>query len=350
MKRFMAALVLAASAGLPLWALAQIPATSADPLIEDAPLVALAQAWNQARNEGDREAILALIYPPEQELARKHLFLRATEQRRGIARLRLISIQANKKDRLTLIVERSWGGSNPGRSEWQIEASEFNSFWYLRFPGGDLQPPRGALPTASRQASRSDPPPTEIKLNLKSAPFTDGKAVTSTSSISAIAAPPPPTPAAPASPSPVAKEELTAGSKKFEAWVRQCERQRDNSLDCHVEHQAGVADNKRLFMNWRFSFDENARLNLQVLTPNRVLLGPGVDFFLGTNRPLKAPFWICGEASCELSFALDEPTRRALAQARTFTAHFSDEDGSKVSFEVPTAGLQAALATLPELN
>lgn len=357
------AMVFVFGLGLSMQGVAQPASGAGSP---NAALEALAQKWNDARNKADMPALIAVFHPSDRPAA--EVFY-AGHQPASVT-LRVLQVSKIAGDRYEIQVERSWGGSRPGKQKNALHASELNGEWFLRIPGGSLTLPPGKLAavkpapepapvTKPAQApapapAASSPPVAEKATPAAPAPIAAppaGSAPPSVAAASPVASTKAPEKAAAPQAQPAAKapEKSTAEPpvvQKFDSWVRICEGKAVSRTRCFLEASLASAADKKPIMRWRVQVLEDGGAASLVLLPADVTLAAGLTLSLSKEQPTTVPFRACGAGGCEVRFNMEPQLLTTVTQRDTVPVKFVNQAGASVDFAVPMKGFKQAVNSL----
>ena len=309
-------------------------------------LTELVNQWNRGRNAADVEKLAQLFHPDERDLAREYY----RNEKEGATTVKIVSIHAVVGKRFVITLDRSWGGSRPGKSRWTLEASEVNGKWVLRLPGGSLKAsPQLIAQVRSRQdatKSLAIAEPTDL---VTSQPLFSEPAV-----VREIKPPaPPPTEKPAALQTPDSRQKVTVrdpgkrpGVTRFDDWSRVCQKNSMGVTVCYVETLLLNPGNREMVILWRLAFSEQTGLFSLLRSPAGVMLSAGLTLHLNPQVPSVFPYDTCYDKVCEVSFVIGQDLLKTILERPSILAKFVIWGGESVQFEIPMKGFAAAVNSL----
>jgi invasion protein IalB len=305
----------------------------------------LAQDWNQFRNQGNVNALVDLFHPNDRILAREYY----AGERKGNSKVSVLKIEEPARGRFLVTIERSWGGAQPGKIQWVLEAADLDGDLYLRIPGGNLRPSPAVV--ARAKAAGSDQlvvtQPSVLTASNQIAVPQEPVELTPQKTIAIKTQTPAITEIKPPAKKPAPPKKVLPPFTRFDQWARICQENDQSQSSCHAEIVLSDLSTEEVFFAWQITDAGQGRFNSILRTPSGVLLTAGLAFSPTPGPAMIVPYHRCQEDACELQLAIESDLLKVLLSRTTLPAQFINAQDETVKFEIPMRGFAKAIRSLP---
>lgn len=328
------------------------PGQQAGPADRDSQIEKLVSDWNNFRNSADIQALTEVFHPDDRATAADFY----ASQRPASVKARILGIQQAQGGRVNIRVERSWGGSRPGKTIDTLQASALDGQWFLRIPGGSL---KAAVKPATQAAKAPAPTPT-VQAPAPAAVPAPAAPVAPPATQAAAPAVIEPAPAAkpsPAQPSPAAQAPAQKQAqapapaanpvtRRFENWTRVCETAKVNISTCFLQASLTNSADKQPIMLWRVQVLEDKSAASIVFIPAGVTIPAGLTLSLSKEQPTQVPFRVCNAQNCEVRFRMEPDLVDTVGKRTDVPAKFINQANAQVEFSVPMKGFREGINSI----
>jgi invasion protein IalB len=326
----------------------------------DSEIEKLVSDWNDLRNSADIDNLILIFHPDDRDTAAEFY----ANQRPAVVRVKVLSVREGSNGRLDIRIERTWGGSKPGRRVDTLQASAHDGQWLLRIPGGFLKPPTSKvtaaketlatalvvdqheaklpLPRPSSRVALEQPEHNTPQGPSQVAPSIAPERPTQPPTAADTAVKMPQAGSTQASPPPL-KDPLT---KTFTNWTRICETQAVSYTTCFLQASLANFADKKPIMRWRVQILADKSALSAIVIPAGVTLPPGLTLGLSQEQPTNVPFRACSAQHCEVRFSMEPKLLESVSQRTDVSVKFVNQAGALVEFNVPMEGFLEAVNSI----
>ena len=308
----------------------------------DSQIEKLVSDWNSFRNSADTEALTQVFHPEDRGTAADFY----ANQRPATVKARVLGIQPAPGGRVNIRVERSWGGSRPGKTVDTLQASAVDGQWFLRIPGGTLKAAVKPAPQAAKAPVPTVQAPPPVAATV--APPASQAAVPAVAQAAKPApAEAPPVQAAAAQPqAPAPAPAANPVTRRFDNWTRVCETAKVSAATCFLQASLTNSSDKQPIMLWRVQVLEDKGTASIILIPSGVTIPAGLTLSLSKEQPTKVPFRVCNAQNCEVRFRMEPALVETVGKRAGVPVKFINQANAQVEFNVPMKGFREGVSSI----
>lgn len=153
---------------------------------------------------------------------------------------------------------------------------------------------------------------------------------------------------APAATAPKAPEVTKTEQSRIDNWILSCADFADPARKklCSAKYQIIQKDSNNVLFVWELGFNQERKMLSVVQTPTGVLIGPGVEFKIGSGASRKAVFESCEPSRCIAVLPIDEKLIKDVSASPRFDVVLTAVNGAKVTFQIEANGVDKVYSSL----
>ena len=136
----------------------------------------------------------------------------------------------------------------------------------------------------------------------------------------------------------------TTTSVTYNGWVVRCVTKDAKAKEkCTARFTVINKKSKKTLLLWLVGYNKKNVLMTELLTPNNVLIEPGVELLIDKKLPVKTLYHSCGPRGCWSRLVMSKKLRARLAKAKTVSVKVATRNGKIINFNIGFKGFAKAL-------